>query len=83
MKENGVIIITMPSNINWNKKELDAVKDYNQVMNFKVSNFPLKTKKGDKCYLCYKGQIIGWMDGWKKKHLNVQQQEKNITGSLY
>ena len=31
-------------------------------MNFKVSNFPKNTKIGNKCYLCYKGEIIGWME---------------------
>ena len=61
--EKQDIIITIPSNIKWDdyQKEIESVKDGNQVMNFKVSNFPQKTAIGCKCYLCYKGFIIGWM----------------------
>lgn len=57
------IIVTIPKSISWKdyEKELDAAKDYGQVMNFKVSNFP-KTKPGNKCYLLYDGAIIGWME---------------------
>lgn len=60
---NMDIIVTIPKSIKWEdyKKELDAVKDYSQIMNFKVNNFP-KTAKGNKCYLCYNGNIIGWME---------------------
>ena len=58
------IIITIPSTINWEtyQKELDFVKDGKNVLNFKVSNFPKMTNVGDKCYLNYKGSIIGWMN---------------------
>lgn len=57
------IVVTIPKSISWKdyEKELDAVKDYSQVMNFKVNNFP-KTKPGNKCYLLYDGAIIGWME---------------------
>lgn len=60
---NTAICITIPKNVKWEdyKKELDAVKDGKQEMNFKVPNLPTKVKPGDRCYLCYKGQIIGWM----------------------
>lgn len=57
------IIVTIPKSIQWSEyeKELKAVEDYSQVMNFKVNHFP-KTKPGNKCYLLYGGQIIGWME---------------------
>ena len=56
------IIVTVPKTINWEdyQKELDAVKDYSQVMNFKVSTKP-NVKPGDKCYICHDGYIKGWM----------------------
>ena len=47
------IVITIPSTTNWGEyqKEINAVEDYSQEMNFKVSNFPKNTKIGNKCYL--------------------------------
>lgn len=62
MKDNIGICITIPKTINWDeyKKELDAVADWSQVMNFKVNNFPKNLKPGSRVYLCYNGQIIGW-----------------------
>ena len=59
--ELGDIITTIPVSIDWNtyQKEIDLVKDYSNVMNFKVSSFPKRTAVGNKCYLCYKGNIIG------------------------
>lgn len=55
------ICITLPSNILWSeyKKELDQVKDWKAELNFKVPFLP--KEKVDRCYLCYKGNIIGWM----------------------
>ena len=40
--EKKDIIITLPSNIEWSdyEKELDAVKDESQIMNFKVPFLP-------------------------------------------
>lgn len=80
--EIGDIVITLPSTIKWGdyKKELDAVKDFSSVMNFKVSNFPKNTKPGNKCYLCYKGQVIGWMQivGMEEKEFDC-----TTTGTHY
>jgi len=61
--ESNDIVITIPKTIAWKdyEKELKAVEDYSQVMNFKVNAFP-KTKIGSKCYLCYKDNVIGWME---------------------
>ena len=57
------IIITLPSNVEWEdyEKELKEVEDGKNILNFKVNNFPKLSKVGDKCYLNYKGNIIGWM----------------------
>jgi len=57
------IIITIPSITKWEEyqKELDLVKDGKYVMNFKVTSYPKQTEVGKKCYLCYKGNIIGYM----------------------
>ena len=59
--EKKDIIITLPSKIEWSdyEKELDAVKDESQIMNFKVPFLP--KQQPDKVYLCYRGNIIGWM----------------------
>jgi hypothetical protein len=58
------IIITIPANIDWKTytQELNKVKDYKNVMNFKVPNFPVHSGKGKKCFLNYNGNIIGWME---------------------
>lgn len=80
------IVITILSTISWNdyQKELDTVKDYSQVMNFKVSNFPTKTKVGNKCYLCYKGEVIGWMEitGMEEKEFTCTTTGKNYKGKF-
>lgn len=57
------IIITLPKSIKWEdyEKELETVKNWSEVMNFKVNNFP-KTSKGCKCYLIHNGVIKGWME---------------------
>lgn len=56
------IIITIPKKIAWTdyEKEMLAVKDGSQVMNFKVSSFP-KIKPGNRCYVVHDGEIKGWM----------------------
>lgn len=56
------IIITLPSSIEWTdyEKELAAVADGKQVMNFKVPFLP-KDKNIDRCYLVHRGKVIGWM----------------------
>ena len=68
------IIITLPNDIQWEEyqKELDKVKDYKSVMNFKVPNFPKQSGKGQKCFLNYQGNIIGWMEiiGFTEQEFN-------------
>jgi len=57
------IVITIPKSIKWSdyEKELLAVADGRKEMNFKVPTLPRKIKEGDRCYLCYNGNIMGWM----------------------
>lgn len=84
--ESEDIVITIPSTIDWKdyEKEIKAVEDGSQVMNFKVSNFPKKTKIGNKCYLCYKGQIIGWMKivGMEEKEFTCTTSGKQYKGKF-
>lgn len=56
------IIITLPKSVDWKdyEKELEAVKDGKEVMNFKLNALP-KTAIGNKCYVVHNGQIKGWM----------------------
>lgn len=58
------ILITIPATIPWDEyeDELATVEDYSQVMRFKVARLPLRDVIGSRCYLCYGGQIIGWME---------------------
>jgi hypothetical protein len=80
------IIITIPSSVKWEEyqKELDVVKDYSQVMNFKISNLPKETSVGCKCYLCYKGQILGWMKivGMEEKEFECSTTGKSWKGKF-
>lgn len=56
------IIITLPKSVKWDdyKRELEAVEDYSQVMNFKVSNLPKDIDSINRCYLVHDGYIRGW-----------------------
>lgn len=58
--QNRDIIITIPKNTKWEeyKKELAKARQ-GQSLNFKVAQFP-KTGKGNKCYICYNGNVIGY-----------------------
>ncbi len=58
------LCITLPAHIEWNdyEKELEKVADNKAIMNFKVSSLPCKVSVGDRCYVCHRGNIIGWME---------------------
>jgi hypothetical protein len=60
---NNDIVITLPSTIDWGDyvKELKTVENGYSVLNFSVNNLPTKTSVGCKCYLCWRGKIVGWM----------------------
>lgn len=76
LKSERAIVVTLPSSEQWEdyQKEMDAVKDYSQVMNFKVPFFPKGINKGDKCYIVHDGKVKGWMEV-------VGMEEKEFTCS--
>jgi hypothetical protein len=80
------IAITLPAKTNWSEyqKELDLVKDYSHVLNFKVPNFPTKSGKGQKCYLNYQGNIIGWMEitGFSEEEFDCEVTGKDWKGKF-
>lgn len=80
------IIITLPSKTDWKEyqKELDLVKDKSHVMNFKVPFLPKKADVGDKCYLCYRNKIIGWMEitGFVDGEFDCTTTGKNWEGNF-
>ncbi len=79
------IVITIPKTINWEdyEKELDVVKDYSSVMNFKVNSFP-QTAIGSKCYLVYNGEVRGWMEivGMSEKRFTCTTTGKEWAGKF-
>ena len=83
---NSDIIITIPSSIKWvdYQKEIDDALKNNYVLNYKVSFFPKKTKVGDKCYLVYYNNIIGWLPiiGFEEKEFTCQTTGKKFTGKF-
>jgi hypothetical protein len=60
------ICVTLPSNVDWSDydKELEQVKDYKMVMNFRVPFLPKKEDRPfiKRCYICHRGFVVGWMD---------------------
>ncbi len=74
------IIITIPKSINWNdyKSELEAA-ERGEILNFKTNNFP-KTQPGNKCYICYDGNIIGYhiISGMSEKEFQC-----TTTGNIW
>lgn len=57
-------VITIPKTIDWSEyqRELDAVKDGSQVMNYRVRFFPKEMKEKDRCYIVHDGFVKGWME---------------------
>ena len=55
-------IITLPKSISWTdyQRELDAVKDFTAVMNYRLP-FRAGVKRGDRCFLVWRGYVRGWM----------------------
>ena len=56
------IIITLPAHIEWSdyERELDRVKDGNEVINFKVPFLPKSQPR--RVYLCWRGNIVGYQN---------------------
>lgn len=84
--KNHSIIVTLPAKEQWEEyeNELSKVKDYKNVLNFKVHNFPKGIKKGDKCYIVHNGLIKGWMEivGFSEKEFNCSTTNKKWKGKF-
>lgn len=84
--EKHAIIITLPATQKWEdyEKELNKVKSYDNVMNYKVHNFPKGIKKGDKCYIIHQGYIKGWMEivGFSEKEFICNTTHKSWKGKF-
>lgn len=80
------IVVTLPASIKWSdyQKELLLAEDEDSVINFKVSSFPTNCSVGDKCYLCYKGAIRGWMKivGFSEKPFQCTTTGKQYKGKF-
>ena len=65
------------------KKELDKVKGGEEIINFKVNNFP-KINVGCKCYLVHDGFIRGWMEvvGLSEKEFTCSTTGKKWVGKF-
>lgn len=76
LKSERAIVITLPATEQWEtyEKEIESVKDYSQVMNFKVPFFPKGVGIGDRCYIVHDGLVKGWME-------IVGMEEKEFTCS--
>jgi hypothetical protein len=80
------IIVSLPMTVEWNdyEKELNAVKDYSQVINFKVPHFPKGVTKGCKCYILHKGQVMGWQEivGFSEEPFECSTTGKSWSGKF-
>ena len=58
------ICITVPKSIKWEEyeKEIEAVEDGEQEMNYRLPTVPNDVEVGDRFYVCYCNNIIGWME---------------------
>ena len=58
------IVITIPKKIEWKDylKEIEAVRDGSQVMLYKLPFKPKCDLVGSKCFVCWRGHIVGWMN---------------------
>ena len=56
-------IITVPQGTDWREyqKEINAVKDGREYMNYRLPYKP-KAQKGDRCFILYRGIVRGWME---------------------
>jgi len=74
------IVVTIPKTVNWSdyEKELEAAEK-GSILNFKVRAFP-KTSIGNRCYICYNDNIIGYHFISKFSEKDFQCQ---ITGKFW
>jgi len=61
-------LITIPQQITWEayQRELDVVKKEHCVtfLNYKVPFIPREFRRGDRCFVVWRGQVRGWMICW-------------------
>jgi hypothetical protein len=57
-------VLTIPKTTKWvdYEKELAAVADGSQVMNYRSRYIPKEMSEGDRCYLVHDGKVRGWMN---------------------
>lgn len=55
-------VITIPQNVNWAEyqKEMAACAEFDKYMNYRTP-FRSKACAGDRCYIVYRGRVVGWM----------------------
>jgi hypothetical protein len=56
-------LVTLPRSVTWGdyQKELDAVRDYSQVMWYRVPRIPKELEIGDKLYITWRDLVRGFM----------------------
>ena len=85
-RKKNALLITLPSSIKWEdyEKELKAVEDESQVMNFKVPFLPKNIQRIKRVYLIYQGNIVGWQKfvGTSDKPFKCTTTDKNWDGNF-
>ena len=85
-RKKNALLITLPSSIKWEdyEKELKAVEDESQVMNFKVPFLPKNIHHIKRVYLVHQGNIVGWQKfvGTSDKPFKCTTTDKNWEGKF-
>ena len=85
-RNKNALLITLPSSIKWEdyEKELKAVEDESQVMNFKVPFLPKNIHYIKRVYLIHQGNIVGWQKfvGTSDKPFKCTTTDKNWDGNF-
>lgn len=85
-ERNNSLVVTLPSTESWEEyeKEISKVKNFTNVMNFKVHSFPKGIKSGDRCYVVHKGVIKGWMEivGFSEKEFTCNTTNRKWKGKF-
>lgn len=57
-------IITLPQTVDWEdyEKELKMVQDGSEVLNFRVPHIPKDMRPKQRCFVCWRGKVRGWME---------------------
>lgn len=75
------IIITIPARVSWQQYSEEIKRAAKgEILNFQVQHFPLHAKVGDRCYICFRGFLIGWhaIAGFSEKKFTC-----TTTGKVY